>query len=126
MLITNSGWQYASSILTYVLDPILPPGVGWRSLFDFIIASARKPAFFSGEHATYLMVDEDDGLLRPHRDLLVPGAVHVGGDAALVERTLGVSGAEILFVGDHLFGDVNASKLALRWRTGPRPSRARV
>jgi hypothetical protein len=48
----------------------------------------------------------------------VKGAVQLGGDAALVERTLGVSGAEILYVGDHLFGDVNASKLALRWRTG--------
>lgn len=118
MLVTNSAWQYASSILTYVLDPILPRNVRWRTLFDFIIASARKPGFFSGEHATYLMVDESEGLLRPHRDLLVKGAVQLGGDAALVERTLGVSGAEILYVGDHLFGDVNASKLALRWRTG--------
>ena len=118
MLITNSGWQYASSILTYVLDPVLPRNVRWRTLFDFIIASARKPGFFSGEHATYLMVDEEEFLLRPHSDLLVPGAVHLGGDAALVERTLGVSGAEILYVGDHLFGDVNASKVALRWRTG--------
>jgi hypothetical protein len=44
--------------------------------------------------------------------------VYVGGDAPLVETSLGLSGAEILYLGDHLFGDVHVSKEMLRWRTG--------
>jgi 5'-nucleotidase len=35
-----------------------------------------------------------------------------------VEASLGLAGADLLYVGDHLFGDVHASKAMLRWRTG--------
>jgi hypothetical protein len=42
----------------------------------------------------------------------------VGGDASLVEASLELSGAQILYLGDHLFGDVHVSKEMLRWRTG--------
>jgi hypothetical protein len=34
-----------------------------------------------------------------------------------VEGYLGLSGAEILYVGDHVFADVKVSKAELRWRT---------
>ena len=42
----------------------------------------------------------------------------MGGDASLVESSLELSGAQILYLGDHLFGDVHVSKQTLRWRTG--------
>ncbi len=64
------------------------------------------------------MTDEEQGLLRPHHGPLKPGNVYAGGDAQLVESSLGLSGAEILYLGDHLFGDVHVSKEMLRWRTG--------
>ena len=64
------------------------------------------------------MTDEEQGLLKPHRGPFEPGRVYVGGDAQLVESSLGLSGAEILYLGDHLFGDVHVSKEMLRWRTG--------
>jgi hypothetical protein len=92
--------------------------MNWRELFDLIIVEARKPGFFSGRQASYLVTDEEQGLLRPHRGAFEPGRVYVGGDAQLVESSLGLSGAEILYVGDHLFGDVHVSKEMLRWRTG--------
>jgi hypothetical protein len=41
----------------------------------------------------------------------------MGGSAAQVERDLGIKGDEILYVGDHMFGDVHVSKSVLRWRT---------
>src|SRR6185503_10075103 len=34
-----------------------------------------------------------------------------------LERALGLSGDEILYVGDHMFGDVHVTKRVLRWRT---------
>jgi len=36
-------------------------------------------------------------------DRFLPGGMYVGGDALLVESSLGLSGAQILYVGDHLF-----------------------
>lgn len=35
----------------------------------------------------------------------------------MVESSLGVSGDEILYVGDHIYTDVSQSKVHLRWRT---------
>jgi hypothetical protein len=92
--------------------------MSWRELFDIVIVEARKPAFFSGRQAVYRLADETQGLLAPHRGTLEQGGAYVGGDALLVESSLQLSGAQILYVGDHLFGDVHVSKEMLRWRTG--------
>jgi HAD superfamily 5'-nucleotidase-like hydrolase len=118
LLITNSDWAYTRSMMSYAFDRSLPADMKWRTLFDLIIVEARKPGFFSGRQASYMMDDEEQGLLKPHRGALEPGRVYVGGDALLVESSLGLSGAEILYIGDHLFGDVHVSKEMLRWRTG--------
>jgi HAD superfamily 5'-nucleotidase-like hydrolase len=118
LLITNSDWTYTRAMLSYALDKLLPGSMKWRELFDLIIVEARKPGFFSGRQALYRVIDEEQGLLRAHRGPLEPGSVYAGGDAQLVESSLGISGAEILYLGDHLFGDVHVSKEMLRWRTG--------
>ena len=118
LLVTNSDWSYTRSMMGYAFDRFLPKGTGWRGLFDLVIVEARKPSFFSGQQAVYRLADEDQGLLQPHHGALEPGRVYAGGDARLVESSLGLSGAQILYVGDHLFGDVHVSKAILRWRTG--------
>lgn len=117
MLITNSDWDYARRIMEYAFDPYLADGMSWRDLFDTVIVSARKPGFFSDDHTLYHVVDEDLSLLTPHAGLAEPGAVYFGGCARRVEESLRISGDEILYFGDHLFGDVHASKAQLRWRT---------
>jgi HAD superfamily 5'-nucleotidase-like hydrolase len=118
LLITNSDWAYSRAMMSYAFDRYLPGPMKWRELFDLIIVEARKPGFFSGRQASYRVIDEEQGLLRAHRGPLEPGSVYAGGDAQLVESSLGLSGAEILYLGDHLFGDVHVSKEMLRWRTG--------
>jgi 5'-nucleotidase len=117
MLITNSEWSYAAPIMSYAFDRFLPGGSTWRDLFDVVIVGARKPLFFTTE-GPFFEVMSDDGLLRPatHRGLR-PGFVYYGGSAREVERHLGLSGDEILYVGDHMFGDVQVTKDVLRWRT---------
>jgi HAD superfamily 5'-nucleotidase-like hydrolase len=117
LLITNSEWSYTRSIMSYAVDPFLPKGSTWRDLFDIVIVSARKPAFFFEKNPLFEVVDEEMGLLRPSRKGLDPGAVYFGGNASLVEQRLGLSGDEILYVGDHLYGDVHVTKAVLRWRT---------
>jgi hypothetical protein len=89
----------------------------WQDLFDLSIVSARKPDFFSVQMPAF-RVESEDGMLRENKNgALEEGAVYVGGNAPLVERSLGLRGEEILYVGDHLFVDVNVSKKVLRWRT---------
>jgi len=116
LLITNSDWTFSTAMMTYAFDRFMPSGTTWRDLFDLVIVGARKPDFFTG-HAPFFQVVSDDGLLRPAVGRLQTGVAYMGGSAAQVERDLGISGDEILYVGDHMFGDVHVSKSALRWRT---------
>ncbi|NBB75528.1 MAG: HAD-IG family 5'-nucleotidase, partial [Bacteroidetes bacterium] len=108
LLITNSEWDYASPMLDYAVTPYLPGKMTWRDLFDISIVGARKPDFFSVESPAFRVVS-DDGLLREHNGTLDEGEVYVGGNAALIEKSLGLRGEKILYVGDHLFTDVNVS-----------------
>ncbi len=117
LLITNSDWAYTQAMMAHTVDPYCGPGHTWRELFDIVIVSANKPRFFQGHDPIYRVVDEERSLLAPHRDLLEPGSVYFGGNARIVEQSLGLSGGQPLYVGDHLFGDVLVTKDVLRWRT---------
>ncbi len=116
LLITNSEWSYTMAMMAYAFDRFLPSGMSWRSLFDAVVVGARKPEFFT-QHAPFFEVISDDGLLRPQLSEMRAGASYLGGSAAQLERQLGLSGDEILYVGDHMFGDVHVTKSVLRWRT---------
>ncbi|MEL6189983.1 MAG: HAD-IG family 5'-nucleotidase, partial [Myxococcota bacterium] len=116
LLITNSDWPYTSSMMAYAFDRYLPGTTTWRDLFDVAIVDARKPAFFSQQNPLY-EVATDEGLLRPVVRRLERGKAYSGGDAGLVEAWLGVSGEEVLYIGDHIFSDVHVSKSIQRWRT---------
>jgi HAD superfamily 5'-nucleotidase-like hydrolase len=117
MLITNADWEFADKMMKLAFDPYLPGESTWRQLFPTIIVSSGKPGFFSHDHHFYRVVDEENALLRPHRGPLEDGSVYYGGNATVLEESLGLSGDEILYVGDHLFGDVHVSKSMFRWRT---------
>jgi hypothetical protein len=116
LLITNSEWSFTARMMSYAYDRFLPPGTTWRQLFELVIVGARKPDFFT-ERAPFFEVVTEDGLLRPSSGPLKPGAAYMGGCATQVEQDLGISGDSILYVGDHMFGDVHASKRGLLWRT---------
>jgi len=117
MLITNSDWPYVREVMAFTFDRFLPGSSSWRDLFELIIVSARKPDFFNRRLPLFEVVDEADGLLQPIAGAIPGPGLYLGGDAARVEEYLGLSGAEILYVGDHIFADVRMSKSFLRWRT---------
>lgn len=116
LLITNSEWSFTAKMMAHAYDRHLPEGMTWRQLFDLVIVAARKPAFFT-ERGPFFEVVDESGLLRPLMGPLRPGGLYLGGSAAQVERDLGIAGDEILYVGDHMFGDVHVSKRSLSWRT---------
>jgi HAD superfamily 5'-nucleotidase-like hydrolase len=116
LLITNSEWGYASPMMSFAFDQFLPAGVTWRDLFDIIIVAARKPDFFAHSSSAFELAD-NEGLFREHSGSMTAGGIYAGGNATLVETSLGLAGDEILYVGDHIFADVNVSKSVNRWRT---------
>lgn len=117
LLITNSEWAYTQPMMSYAFDRFLPAGTSWRDLFALIVVSARKPGFFSTTPMMFEVIEEATGLLRPVEGPLREGAVYFGGTADRVERALGLDGDQILYVGDHMFGDVRQSKKMVQWRT---------
>lgn len=116
LLITNSEWEYTQAVMAYTFDRYLPKDQTWRDLFDTVIVAARKPEFFRGTAPLFEIVSPE-GHLKPTRKGLETGGSYLGGNAALVERSLELAGDEILYVGDHIFADVHVSKSVLRWRT---------
>lgn len=116
VVVTNSDWSYTRAMLDHAVNPGLPAGTTWRDLFDLVVVSARKPAFFSERAPMFRLVDER-GLLEPLVGPPTAPAICLGGHAALVEAALDVRGEELLYVGDHVFSDVNVSKKTQRWRT---------
>lgn len=117
LLITNSEWSYTHAMMQHSFGRLLPAGTHWSSLFDLVIVGARKPAFFTERMPAFEVIDEE-GKLLPANGPLEIGKRYLGGHAALVERSLGLRGEDILYVGDHIFADVNVSKSVNRWRTG--------
>jgi len=116
LLITNSEWTFTRAMMAHAFNRYLPEGTTWRDLFDLVIVGARKPDFFTGTPPLYEVAD-DAGLLRPWVGGPSGAGVFFGGHAEMVEAHLGVSGSEILYVGDHLYTDVKVSKDIHRWRT---------
>jgi 5'-nucleotidase len=116
LLVTNSEWSYTTALMSYAFDRFLPAKMAWRDLFELVLVGARKPSFFDSG-APALEVVSEDGMLRPHVGRLRSGGCYFGGNAALVEQHLALGGEEILYVGDHVYSDVELSKSLLRWRT---------
>lgn len=116
LLITNSEWSYAKPMMAYAFDQFLPGKMTWRDLFEYSIVGSRKPDFFSSRQPAFEIVD-DSGLLREHNGPLKTGGMYVGANASLIEQSLGLPGEKILYVGDHIYSDVRASKNLHRWRT---------
>lgn len=116
-MITNSDWLYANEVMTFAFDRFLPGSMVWRDLFETVIVQATKPRFFSGGSSPYKVMDEERGLLQPHIGGYETGSIFHGGNARLLEKSLDVRGDRILYVGDHLFGDVQFPKEEMSWRT---------
>ena len=63
LLITNSEWTFTSRMMTHAYDRHLPASMTWRELFDIVVVSARKPAFFTEAGPFFEVVDETGLLL---------------------------------------------------------------
>ena len=120
---------------------------GWLSYFDVVVTGCGKPRFFTErkdlfevDPATFTLLNTEGGSpMIPLDEEDVPtgfpvlestapekcynptggrARVFQGGSYLDLHKMLGIhSGTEILYVGDHIYGDVLRSKRDLGWRT---------
>lgn len=102
-VVSNSEWSFTEGVLSFLLDGQDPAKPRWEDHFDLVVTSARKPLFF-----------EEPLPAEPRPDH--PRAF-AGGHAAWLEEHLGARGDQILYVGDHIYGDILRSKKNVSWRT---------
>ncbi|MCK5073802.1 MAG: HAD-IG family 5'-nucleotidase [Bacteriovoracaceae bacterium] len=115
ILITNSDYSYTKLLLDYAIGPFLENHESWKDLFHIIITLARKPNFFI-ENQSFLKVDHLTGLMSNMTGPIGNG-IYQGGGASKLQEYLGMKGEEILYIGDHIYGDVVKIKKQSNWRT---------
>ncbi|XP_015591368.1 cytosolic purine 5'-nucleotidase isoform X2 [Cephus cinctus] len=122
-LLTNSDYMFTDKIMTYLFD--FPHGArpeephrNWKTYFDTIVVDARKPLFF-GEGTILRQVNTSTGALKlgTHKGPLHTGEVYSGGSCDVFTEMIGAKGKDVLYVGDHIFGDILKSKKIRGWRT---------
>jgi 5'-nucleotidase len=123
MLITNSGYDYTQRLMTYLFD--FPhggesnlPHKPWTEYFDVVIVDAKKPQFFA-EGSVLREVDVATGGLKigSARADFRKGIIYSGGSSDALLRAISAHGDEILYVGDHIFGDILKSRKEQGLRT---------
>ena len=114
-VLTNSDYHYTKLLLDYAIQPFLKEHKSWQDLFEFVITFASKPKFFY-ESQKYLRVNAEDGSMTNMEGKLTPG-IYQGGNAKKFTADLGLDGDDILYIGDHIYGDILRLKKDCNWRT---------
>ncbi len=118
-LLTNSHWDYTNALMSYLLNNRMKEYRDWTGYFDIIIVGARKPEFFNSDNIFYT-VNISNLQTRPLETTIasfVKGVIYQGGNIKDFERLSAIRGENILYVGDHIYGDILSSKKRTLWRT---------
>ncbi len=114
-VLTNSDYHYTKLLLDYAIQPFLKEFKSWADLFEIVITFASKPKFFY-ENQKYLVVNPADGSMTNMEGKLTPG-IYQGGNAKKFTADLDLAGDDILYIGDHIYGDILRLKKDCNWRT---------
>lgn len=114
-LVTNSDFEYTNILLNYAVNEFMPKGQTWMDLFKWVVTLSNKPRFFY-DQLPILTVDPSTGTMKNLTGPLLPG-IYQGGSSTHLSNHWNVTGDEILYVGDHIYGDILRLKKDLEWRT---------
>ncbi|HXU73079.1 MAG TPA: HAD-IG family 5'-nucleotidase [Polyangia bacterium] len=116
-LLTNSAWDYTEAVMTHLLNDALPAYANWRSYFDVVIVAGSKPAFFTDKHP-FVEIDASGNVKAPHHTgPFVRNRIYQGGNIHDFTEAVGVRGDHVLYIGDHIYGDMLRAKKSSVWRT---------
>ncbi|PCJ20616.1 MAG: hypothetical protein COB02_03585 [Candidatus Cloacimonadota bacterium] len=113
-LLTNSEYYFTDLVLTHLLSNELSEYTRWQDYFEIIVVSSRKPGFFLKDTEMESIKVDELGV-KISKD--VSYKVFRGGYYAKIEELIGSSGENIMYFGDHTFGDILKSKQTCGWRT---------
>lgn len=132
-LVTNSLWDYTNVVMEFLCgNENLDDKYDWLKLFDVVITGSAKPSFFHENPANLFEVDPETGMLfNTDHGTRIPliacsppsfkekaCRVFQGGNVAHLHKLLSIgSSSQVLYIGDHIYGDILRSKKALGWRT---------
>ncbi len=117
-LLTNSLYDYTTVVMGYLLDGERKAYPSWRNYFDIVIVGGAKPAFFN-ELRPFVQVDQqtmqpiDNGEIKH----LSRDKIYQGGNVVAFEQMTGVKGEQVLYIGDHIYGDILRLRKQHMWRT---------
>ena len=110
-IVTNSEWHYTAAVMAFLLDGQIEYLPHWTDYFELIVVESSKPRFFL-ETIPLLPVDEAEMPAGSR-----PGKLFRKGSVAALDELLQVRSEGVLFVGDHIYGDILRSKKQCGWRT---------
>ncbi|XP_002510387.2 5'-nucleotidase domain-containing protein 4 isoform X1 [Ricinus communis] len=144
-LVTNSLWDYTNVVMNFLCEPHVLEGgrtchFDWLKHFDVVITGSAKPGFFHEDSRANLfevepesgmLLNTDNGTPMPQVGNTSPSIVlnksngsnspcrvFQGGTVAHLHKLLSIgSSSQVLYVGDHIYGDILRSKKVLGWRT---------
>ncbi|KAK4746260.1 hypothetical protein SAY87_012572 [Trapa incisa] len=140
-LVTNSLWDYTNIVMNFLCSPYTSDGgacnFNWLRYFDVVITGSAKPGFFHDENRanlfevepeTGMLLNTDNGTPMPQVGDVSPRLslksldkgcrVFQGGSVGHLHKLLSIeSSSQVLYVGDHIYGDILRSKKVLGWRT---------
>ncbi|KAK9740396.1 hypothetical protein RND81_03G032100 [Saponaria officinalis] len=141
-LVTNSLWDYTNVVMSFLCRERSGNGCtslnfDWLKYFDLVITGSAKPGFFHEDNRANLFeVVPDSGMLlntdngtpmaqvgsyavhMPSKGLNNACRVFQGGSVGHLHKLLNIeSSSQVLYVGDHIYGDILRSKKVLGWRT---------
>jgi 5'-nucleotidase len=116
-VLTNSEWTYTDPVMSYLLDGVLPAYPSWRNFFDIVVVSACKPAFFTEERPFVELDPAGMPLERKVDGAFVRGRIYSGGNVRDFEERVRARGTEVLYIGDHIYGDMLRPRKSSAWLT---------
>jgi len=146
-IVTNSMWDYTNVVMNFLIGNKTGKDIDhqWLKYFDVVIVGSAKPKFYSDDANNLFHVDLSTGLLQntdngsPMVQLdaalkedpaapLMPdidstegpamARVFQGGGYRILHSMLRIkSGSEVLYAGDHIYGDILRAKKSIGWRT---------
>jgi HAD superfamily 5'-nucleotidase-like hydrolase len=121
-LLTNSLYDYTQVVMSYLLDGERKAYPSWRNYFDIVIVGGAKPAFFN-ELRPFVQIDPDtnqpvmNGTGPVEVKHLSRDKIYQGGNVIAFEQMTGIKGEQVLYIGDHIYGDILRLRKAHMWRT---------
>src|SRR5262245_36957307 len=118
-LLTNSLYDYTNHVMSYLLDGERKAYPSWRNYFDIVIVGGAKPAFFQ-ELRPFVQIDQASGKPVAHNGEikhLSRDKVYQGGNVIAFEQMTGIKGEQVLYIGDHIYGDILRLRKQHMWRT---------